>query len=124
MNQFKRLIKYKVILIVLGFSGMIMAPSTEYGTASYYADKFHGRKTANGELYHKDSLTAAHRTIPFGKKVKVTNLDNKETVIVIINDRGPHIKGRIIDLSRKAMEELSGIEKGIIQVKIEVLDAK
>lgn len=101
-----------------------MAPSTEYGTASYYADKFHGRKTANGELYNKDSLTAAHRTIPFGKKVKVTNLDNKETVIVIINDRGPHIKGRIIDLSRKAMEELSGIEKGIIQVKIEVLDAK
>jgi len=100
-----------------------ISQSTERGMASYYADKFHGRKTASGKLYHKDSLTAAHRTIPFCEKVKVTNLENKETVIVIINDRGPYIKGRIIDLSRKAMEELVGIEKGIIQVQIEVLDS-
>lgn len=120
MNQYKRLIKYLVILITLGFPVMVMAQSADYGIASYYADKFQGRKTASGELYHKDLLTAAHRTFPFDTKVKVTNLQNGKTVVVKINDRGPFIKGRIIDLSRRAMETLGGLSKGIIDVKIEL----
>ena len=72
-------------------------------------------------MYHKDLLTAAHRTIPFGTKVKVTNLQNGKTVVVKINDRGPFIKGRIIDLSRRAMETLGGLSTGIIDVKIEIV---
>lgn len=96
----------------------------ETGKASYYADKFQGKKTASGQLYHADSLTAAHKTITFGTFVKVTNLGSDESVIVRINDRGPFVPGRIIDLSKSAMAELSGIEKGIINVKIEKLILK
>lgn len=91
----------------------------EYGKASYYADHFQGRKTASGELYHPDSLTAAHKTLKFGTLVKVENIKNGKSVIVKINDRGPFVEGRIIDLSRSAMKKLDGLEKGIIEVKIE-----
>ena len=93
----------------------------EYGKASYYADRFLGKKTASGELYHPDSLTAAHKTLPFGSKVKVTNVNNEISVIVKVNDRGPFIEGRIIDLSRNAMNILKGIDSGLIDVKVEVL---
>ena len=78
----------------------------EYGKASYYAGRFLGKKTASGELYHPDSLTAAHKTLPFGSKVKVTNMYNDISVIVKVNDRGPFIEGRIIDLSRNAAYSL------------------
>ncbi len=97
--------------------------SADTGYASYYADKFQGRKTANGELYHQDSLTAAHRTITFGTKIKVTNLNNNKSVVVRINDREPFIQERIIDLSKEAMKKLGGIEKGVIKVKIELHDS-
>ena len=106
---------------MIGLSTSFSAQDSETGKASYYADKFQDRKTASGELYHKDLLTAAHRTIPFGTKVKVTNLQNGKTVVVKINDRGPFIKGRIIDVSRKAMESLGGLSKGVIDVKIEIV---
>lgn len=95
------------------------AQDAEYGKASYYSDRFHGRTTASGEYYFTDSLTAAHQTLPFGSIVKVTNIKNERSVVVRINDRGPFIKGRIIDLSKRAMQQLKGLEAGIIEVKIE-----
>jgi rare lipoprotein A len=106
--------------ILLFLSGTISAQSVEYGKASYYADKFEGSKTASGELYKRDLLTAAHRTLPFGTKIRVTNVKNNKSVVVKINDRGPHIKGRVVDLSRKAMDLLQGLNDGVIDVKIEV----
>lgn len=98
--------------------------SIQYGKASYYADKFHGKKTASGEIYDHSKKTAAHLTLAFGTKVRVTNQANKKSVVVIINDRGPFVKGRIIDLSKSAAEKLKFIDEGIVDVKIEVLNHK
>ena len=93
----------------------------EYGKASYYADKFQGKPTASGELYDRNKLTAAHKTLAFGTLCRVTNTANKKSVIVRINDRGPYTKGRIIDLSYQAMRLLDGIQAGQIDVMVEVL---
>ncbi len=90
------------------------------GFASFYADKFVGRTTASGEKYEHSKLTAAHKTLPFGTKVKVTNLSNKKSVVVVINDRGPFVKGRIIDLSKTAAKKLAFINQGITKVRIKV----
>ena len=92
---------------------------TNEGIASYYADYFHGRLTANGERFDMHELTAAHKTLPFGSMVRVTNLSNGRNVIVRINDRGPFIKGRIIDLSLGAAKKIGLLKKGITQVRIE-----
>lgn len=92
------------------------------GMASYYADKFHGRTTASGDRYNKRSLTAAHRTFPFGTRVRVTNLRNNHSVRVVINDRGPFIDGRIIDLSHAAAKRLHMLDAGVVPVEIEILD--
>ncbi|VAW28529.1 Septum-associated rare lipoprotein A [hydrothermal vent metagenome] len=91
------------------------------GVASFYADKFVGRTTASGEKYKHSKLTAAHKTLPFGTKVKVTNLSNKKSVVVVINDRGPFVKGRIIDLSKTAAKKLAFINQGITKVRIKVV---
>jgi rare lipoprotein A len=91
------------------------------GIASYYADKFHGNKTANGEIFDQKDFTAAHKTLPFGTKVLVTNLENNKSVIVRINDRGPFVRGRVIDLSRTAAEELDMIKSGVVEVEIRIL---
>jgi rare lipoprotein A len=93
------------------------------GKASFYADKFEGRPTASGEKYRHSKLTAAHKTLPFGTKVKVTNLANQKTVEVVVNDRGPYVDGRIIDLSKSAAEKLDFINQGLAEVSIEVVDA-
>ena len=93
----------------------------DYGIASFYSDSFQGRKTASGEPYDKNKLTAAHKTYPYGTILKVTRLDNKKSVRVRVNDRGPYIKGRIVDLSRKAAERLDLIADGHAQVMIEVV---
>ncbi len=92
------------------------------GYASYYAEKFHGKKTASGEIFDMNSLTAAHRTLPFGTICKVTNLENNKSVIVRINDRGPFIESRILDLSKGAARAIDGLAAGIIKVKIEILE--
>lgn len=92
-----------------------------YGEASYYADKFHGRQTANGEIFDNGKMTAAHKTLPFGTKVRVTNVSNGKSVEVRINDRGPFVKGRIIDLSRAAAEELGMIHSGVAKVEVEII---
>lgn len=94
----------------------------EVGLASYYADQFHGRRTANGERYRKNEYTAAHRRLPFGSRVRVTNLSNDRSVEVRINDRGPYARRRIIDLSRQAASDLGFLEKGVTKVKVEVLE--
>lgn len=90
------------------------------GRASYYGNKFHGRKTANGERYDKTRFTAAHRTLPFGTMVHVTNLSTGKTVAVRINDRGPFKKNRIIDLSLAAARQIGMVAKGVIDVGIEI----
>lgn len=91
------------------------------GKASYYANKFNGRKTANGEIFSNKKFTAAHRSLPFGTRVLVTNLKNGKSVIVRINDRGPFVKGRIIDLSRAAAKQLDMIHAGVAEVEVKVL---
>ena len=92
---------------------------TETGIASYYADEFNGRKTANGEIFNQSKLTAAHKKIAFGTNVKVTNLSNNKSVVVKVNDRGPFVSGRIIDLSKAAAKQIDLIAPGIAKVKIE-----
>ncbi|MBN2035643.1 MAG: septal ring lytic transglycosylase RlpA family protein [Chitinispirillaceae bacterium] len=92
------------------------------GTASYYARKFHGRRTASGERHDMKDFTAAHRKLPFGTRLKVTNLANGKSVIVRVNDRGPHTKKRIIDLSYAAARNIGLLKQGIAKVVIEVVD--
>ena len=101
--------------------GQAMA-QTEIGSASYYADTLHGNPTASGEPYNRDALTAAHRTLPFGTRVRVSRLEGGQSVIVRINDRGPHVEDRIIDLSGAAAEALGLLEAGTAEVQIEVID--
>jgi rare lipoprotein A (peptidoglycan hydrolase) len=97
-------------------------PEHFYGKASYYGNEFESRKTANGEFYSGSKLTAAHRELPFGTYLKVTNRKNQKQVIVKVNDRGPFVSGRILDLSRSAAEQLDMIRDGIAEVEIEILD--
>ncbi len=92
------------------------------GVASYYADDFNGKLTSNGETYDMHALTAAHRTFPFGTRVRVTNLANDKSVVVRINDRGPFKEGRIIDLSLGAAEALGVIATGTTRVRLDVLE--
>ncbi len=90
--------------------------------ASYYHDKFNGRKTASGEIFSNTKLTAAHRTLPFGTQVKITNLRNGESIVVRINDRGPFTKSRVFDLSRAAYEEIGDTKHGVMPIEYEIID--
>jgi peptidoglycan lytic transglycosylase len=103
----------------------IPAPSQptmmETGLASWYGPKFHGKRTASGEVFNQEKFTAAHRTLPWGSRVKVTNLANGKSVDVRINDRGPFGKGRVIDVSRAAAKALDMVGRGITNVRIEWL---
>jgi rare lipoprotein A len=92
------------------------------GIASYYGHKFHGKKTSSGEVFNMWAMTAAHKTIPLNAKVRVTNLLNGKSVVVRVNDHGPHARGRIIDLSRAAAAQIGMIEKGTARVNVEVID--
>lgn len=96
----------------------------EVGVASYYAKALQGRRTANGERYDMQALTAAHPTLPFGSRVRVTNLDNGRSVVVRINDRGPFVEKRVIDLSYAAARELQFLTDGTTRVRLEVLDPR
>ncbi|MDA0267566.1 MAG: septal ring lytic transglycosylase RlpA family protein [Cyanobacteria bacterium] len=95
--------------------------SVSTGRASWYGPGFHGRRTANGETFNQNALTAAHRTLPFGTLVRVTNLNNNRQVVVRVNDRGPYSHGRIIDLSAGAAREIGLISAGVASVQVEVL---
>jgi rare lipoprotein A len=108
---------------LLYFSAVITFGQVQTGKASFYADKFEGSPTASGEKYKHSKLTAAHKSLPFGTTVRVTNLGNDKSVEVRINDRGPYVENRIIDLSKSAAEKLDFINQGLAEVKVEVLDA-
>lgn len=103
---------------------MVMHQTGSYsieGKASYYHDKFDGRMTANGEKFDQKALTAAHKTLPFGTVLQVTNIDNGKTVKVRINDRGPYVGGRVIDLSKAAAQQLGMMDNGLANVRIQIL---
>ena len=97
-------------------------PGSEVGLASYYADRFQGRRTASGERYDRRAYTAAHRKLRFGTQVQVTRLDNGRSVTVRINDRGPFVKGRVIDLSYAAAEALGMLRSGVVKVRVTPVD--
>ncbi len=99
-------------------------PKVLYGTASYYSNKFNGRKTANGEIFRQEKMTAACNVLPLGTWVRVTNLRNKKSVIVKINDRLHHKMKRVVDLTRSAAQKLGFINSGLTRVKVEVMGKK
>lgn len=110
-----------VIFLAISLIAILSNRCGRVGVASWYGEDFRGKKTANGEIYDPDKLTAAHRRLSFGTWVKVTDLSNNRQVIVRINDRGPYKKGRIIDLSLAAARELGMVKKGLARVKIEII---
>ena len=119
------------LLLLVVMAGCSIAPKSgpggkwvghrETGQASYYADKFQNSQTASGERYKAGRKTAAHRTLPFGSKVKVTNVRNGKSVVVRINDRGPFVRGRVIDLSRSSFASIGNVSDGLLKVRIEVV---
>jgi len=114
----------KLAVLIISFFCFLVctqAQMKETGKASYYANNLVGKPTASGEIYKHELKTAAHKTLPFGTMVKVTNLNNDKSVVVKINDRGPFVHGRIIDLSKSASQEIGGVLAGIINVEIEVI---
>ncbi len=113
----------RIFLMLFSVLSTALFAQVQEGKASYYADKFEGRITANGEKYKHSKLTAAHKTLPFGTVLKVTNVKNNLSVEVRVNDRGPFVSGRVIDLSKSAAEKLDFINDGLADVKIEVVDA-
>lgn len=114
--------KYLSLSLIFCFSLLswaVAAQDEEYGLASYYSDGFQGRSTAYGDTYDKDQLTCAHKRYPYGTMLRVTRLDNKRSVNVKVIDKGPFIKGRVVDLSRRAAEVLGIIDMGPVEVKVE-----
>jgi rare lipoprotein A len=113
----------KILVLFLAISVLGSAfGQVQTGKASFYADKFEGVQTASGQKYKRKKLTGAHKSLPFGTKVRVTNLQNDKSVEIIINDRGPYVDGRIVDVSKAAAEKLGFINQGITEVKLEVID--
>src|SRR3954469_1678327 len=110
----RQILALSASLYMISCSHKIVEP----GKASYYADKFEGRQTSNGEIFKQRKKTAAHRTLPFGTKVTVKNLANGKRVKVRINDRGPFVQGRTIDLSKKAAKKLDMVNAGVAEVQL------
>ncbi len=116
----------KVKLLIIGLVVLFTLPvgaQTTQGKASYYANEFAGQTTASGETFSPDDLTCAHRDYPFGTYLLVKNLDNGREVVVRVNDRGPFIKGRIVDVSRAAAKELDMIRRGTCNVEVSVVSS-
>ena len=113
-----RYISATILMFITFFNISYAQTYKQTGIASFYADKFEGRTTANGEKYRHSKLTAAHKTLPFGTILRVRNLENNKEVTVRVNDRGPFVEGRIIDLSKSAAKKLDFINKGIVKVEI------
>ena len=123
-HRFACLLAAVLSLVVGGCIAGVPRPGggrVEYGMASWYGADFHGRRTANGEIYDMYAMTAAHKTLPLGSRVRVTNRRNGRSVVVRINDRGPFVRGRIIDLSLAAARALDMEEEGVAPVRLEVL---
>lgn len=134
-----RSIKYSILLLVallpLGIpltssaqpvhqvaEGHTETPEVQHGRASFYSNWFNGRRTASGDIFSNSKMTAAHMSLPFGTRVQVTNLRNGRKAIVTINDRGPYVPHRIIDLSRAAAEHLHMVDSGVQHVRLKILD--
>ena len=120
MNGFMKRIDVGIGLLLFA---QVSFAQVQTGKASFYADKFEGSPTASGEKYKHAKMTAAHKSLPFGTKIRVTNLGNNQSVEVVVNDRGPYVDGRIVDLSKAAAEKLGFINQGLADVKLEVIDA-
>ncbi|WP_235998298.1 septal ring lytic transglycosylase RlpA family protein [Hymenobacter sp. BT559] len=112
-------------LLILGLTacGTSKSAFTQTGQGSYYADKFRGRPTASGTPYRPSKLTAAHNTLPFGTRIRVTNTRTGRSVKVTVNDRGPHVKGRIVDLSKRAARKIGLVDAGVAPVQLKVVRA-
>jgi len=127
-SRFKNILWVFVVIAIFGCSGNVSKNDAsrerykETGKASFYADKYQSRKTANGERFDQSALTAAHKKLPFDTNVKVTNIENGKSIVVRINDRGPFIRGRVIDLSRSAFSKIGDTSAGVINVKIETVN--
>ncbi|MNJ93033.1 RlpA-like protein precursor [compost metagenome] len=111
--------RISLLLLAVSFLFACSQRVSQTGKASYYADKFNGKKTASGVTFRNSTKIAAHKTLPFGTKVKVTNLSNGKSTKVTIQDRGPHVAGRIIDLSKKSAKKIGLVNQGVGNVKIE-----
>lgn len=114
-------VKRMVLCLLIASAAVASADPQLEGLASWYGGKFHGRLTSSGEVFDTNEMTAAHKTLPFGTMVKVTNLDNGKTATVKINDRGPFVEGRIIDLSRAAADALGMVGQGVAHVSLEII---
>lgn len=130
MSGFGRFFCSGLFLVAVLCSGCVSSVSqniaknhgySQRGIASFYADSLQGNKTASGAIFKQTALTAAHKKLPFGSRVKVTNRNNGKSVVVVINDRGPFVRGRIIDLSKAAFRKIADLKTGVVDVTIEVL---
>jgi rare lipoprotein A len=123
MNNLFNTKQLAIIIAVLSFAMVsiygIANAQTEEGIANFYSDKFQGRKTASGAVYDKNKLTAAHKTLPYGTKVRVTNLENGKSVVVTINDRMRSANPVVIDVTRRAAQDLGFAKAGKAKVKVE-----
>jgi rare lipoprotein A len=112
-----------LLALILSACGTSKSTFSQSGQGSYYADKFAGRPTASGAPYRPGKLTAAHNTLPFGTKIRVTNTRTGRSVKVVVNDRGPHVKGRIVDVSKKAARKIGLTQAGVAPVQLKVVRA-
>ena len=115
-----KIVTLLVVLATIVTVSLAVAQTAEEGVANFYSDKFEGKKTASGEVYDKNALTASHKKLPYGTKVKVTNIDNGKSVVVTVNDRMAASNPAIIDVTRRAAEELGFVQSGKAKVKLEV----
>jgi len=122
MNQKPIIRCVKAIALLAALTALAPLAFAEEGLASWYGGRFHGRLTSSGEVFDTNDMTAAHKSLPFGTMVRVTNQENGKTAVVKINDRGPFVEGRIIDLSRAAAVELGMIDSGVAHVSLQILD--
>jgi len=121
MNQTLLYLLGSILLVGVAVGLAFYGPYYEVGIASWYGPGFHGNLTANGETYDMYGVSAAHKTLPFGTIVRVIELDTRRSMVVRINDRGPFVEGRIIDLSKGAAEELGIVDKGITKVGLRII---
>jgi rare lipoprotein A len=127
MRRLSRALVASCVVLLAGHAGLhhaVARPETraafrQIGLASWYGPGFHGKRTASGERFDQNDLTAAHRKLPLGAEVRVTNLENGRSIVVAINDRGPYVGGRVIDLSKAAARRLGIVEDGLAKVRIE-----
>ncbi len=121
MNQVLIYLAASTVLVGVALGLAFFGPYYEVGIASWYGPGFHGNHTANGEIYDMHGISAAHKTLPFGTVVRVVEIETGRSVVVRINDRGPFVEGRIIDLSRGAAEAMGIVDKGITQVGLRIV---